>query len=390
MTQFQRAQAMLEEKLFGVSLKKQELAARVNAHFEKHGIATNGGGNGGGDDNSGGGSGDSGSGGDRGGRGIERVDLDDRFVAHDVRSGNSSGTPTASNSVESVKRNQIYVAAEDRGMRNSNSNGSNSNSVSSNRSGGGKDYRTSIDVRAPNSATQPNRSQQQLQQQQSQRRRNQQQQQLPKQGSMRNSSRRGSVDSDHSLILQQQQQQQQSRRQRNDSRPSSSSSSHNNSSQRQRLQPDMFDEITVEEEGIHQMPNGRSTTSITVNSNSREGGSLRGGGGKGRGGGGGSGSGLVNHINVVKRGLSQREVVNQWSNAENPRNDNNNNNNNNQNNNNNTRPLVPDASTLTTTILVRKSRPTLGIAVEGGANTRQPLPRVISIQNNGCAATEVS
>ena len=31
-------------------------------------------------------------------------------------------------------------------------------------------------------------------------------------------------------------------------------------------------------------------------------------------------------------------------------------------------------------VIVRKSKPTLGIAVEGGAGTRQPLPKVIKIQ----------
>ncbi|KAJ8300251.1 hypothetical protein KUTeg_021770 [Tegillarca granosa] len=32
-----------------------------------------------------------------------------------------------------------------------------------------------------------------------------------------------------------------------------------------------------------------------------------------------------------------------------------------------------------------KSKPTLGVAIEGGANTRQPLPRVINIQPGGSA-----
>ena len=31
-------------------------------------------------------------------------------------------------------------------------------------------------------------------------------------------------------------------------------------------------------------------------------------------------------------------------------------------------------------IPVYKTKPTLGMAIEGGANTRQPLPRVINIQ----------
>ncbi|KAJ1145777.1 hypothetical protein NDU88_012061 [Pleurodeles waltl] len=40
-----------------------------------------------------------------------------------------------------------------------------------------------------------------------------------------------------------------------------------------------------------------------------------------------------------------------------------------------------------TTALVRvvKSAPTLGIAIEGGANTRQPLPRIVTIQRGGSA-----
>ncbi|XP_030062174.1 whirlin [Microcaecilia unicolor] len=39
----------------------------------------------------------------------------------------------------------------------------------------------------------------------------------------------------------------------------------------------------------------------------------------------------------------------------------------------------------TALIRVRKSAPTLGIAIEGGANTRQPLPRVVTIQRGGSA-----
>ena len=31
-------------------------------------------------------------------------------------------------------------------------------------------------------------------------------------------------------------------------------------------------------------------------------------------------------------------------------------------------------------VTVYKKKPTLGIAIEGGANTRQPLPRIINIQ----------
>ncbi|KAK2156209.1 hypothetical protein LSH36_219g03059 [Paralvinella palmiformis] len=37
-------------------------------------------------------------------------------------------------------------------------------------------------------------------------------------------------------------------------------------------------------------------------------------------------------------------------------------------------------------IVVHKTRPTLGLAIEGGANTRQPLPRIINIQPDGAAA----
>ncbi|ELT89863.1 hypothetical protein CAPTEDRAFT_116140, partial [Capitella teleta] len=37
-------------------------------------------------------------------------------------------------------------------------------------------------------------------------------------------------------------------------------------------------------------------------------------------------------------------------------------------------------------ITIQKLRPTLGIAIEGGANTKQPLPRVIQIQKTGSAA----
>ncbi|KFQ13933.1 Whirlin, partial [Leptosomus discolor] len=36
-------------------------------------------------------------------------------------------------------------------------------------------------------------------------------------------------------------------------------------------------------------------------------------------------------------------------------------------------------------IRVSKSAPTLGIAIEGGANTRQPLPRIVTIQHGGSA-----
>ncbi|GIY81497.1 hypothetical protein CDAR_614561 [Caerostris darwini] len=36
-------------------------------------------------------------------------------------------------------------------------------------------------------------------------------------------------------------------------------------------------------------------------------------------------------------------------------------------------------------IIVKKSRPLLGIAIEGGADTTQPLPRIISIHNAGAA-----
>ncbi|RZF46015.1 hypothetical protein LSTR_LSTR004728 [Laodelphax striatellus] len=36
-------------------------------------------------------------------------------------------------------------------------------------------------------------------------------------------------------------------------------------------------------------------------------------------------------------------------------------------------------------ITVRKTKPLLGIAIEGGANTRHPLPRIINIHENGAA-----
>ncbi|KAG8174357.1 hypothetical protein JTE90_022545 [Oedothorax gibbosus] len=36
-------------------------------------------------------------------------------------------------------------------------------------------------------------------------------------------------------------------------------------------------------------------------------------------------------------------------------------------------------------IIVKKTRPLLGIAIEGGADTTQPLPRIISIHNAGAA-----
>ncbi|XP_037340789.2 whirlin isoform X2 [Pungitius pungitius] len=44
--------------------------------------------------------------------------------------------------------------------------------------------------------------------------------------------------------------------------------------------------------------------------------------------------------------------------------------------------LLEPTSTL---VRVAKSAPTLGIAVEGGANTRQPLPRIVTIQRGGSA-----
>lgn len=44
--------------------------------------------------------------------------------------------------------------------------------------------------------------------------------------------------------------------------------------------------------------------------------------------------------------------------------------------------LLEPTSTL---IRVRKSAATLGIAIEGGANTRQPLPRIVTIQRGGSA-----
>ncbi|KAK7067978.1 hypothetical protein SK128_014164, partial [Halocaridina rubra] len=36
-------------------------------------------------------------------------------------------------------------------------------------------------------------------------------------------------------------------------------------------------------------------------------------------------------------------------------------------------------------VVVKKTRPNLGIAIEGGADTRQKLPRVINIAANGAA-----
>lgn len=38
-----------------------------------------------------------------------------------------------------------------------------------------------------------------------------------------------------------------------------------------------------------------------------------------------------------------------------------------------------------TVVRVKKSAATLGIAIEGGANTRQPLPRIVTIQRGGSA-----
>ncbi|CAG9814383.1 unnamed protein product [Phaedon cochleariae] len=36
-------------------------------------------------------------------------------------------------------------------------------------------------------------------------------------------------------------------------------------------------------------------------------------------------------------------------------------------------------------VTVRKTKPILGIAIEGGANTKHPLPRIININENGAA-----
>ena len=36
-------------------------------------------------------------------------------------------------------------------------------------------------------------------------------------------------------------------------------------------------------------------------------------------------------------------------------------------------------------IRVNKLKSTLGLAIEGGAGTKQPLPRIINIQETGCA-----
>ncbi|XP_061166809.1 whirlin-like [Saccostrea echinata] len=36
-------------------------------------------------------------------------------------------------------------------------------------------------------------------------------------------------------------------------------------------------------------------------------------------------------------------------------------------------------------VIIYKTKPTLGVAIEGGLNTRQPIPKVISIQHGGSA-----
>ncbi|XP_062610143.1 whirlin-like [Saccostrea cucullata] len=36
-------------------------------------------------------------------------------------------------------------------------------------------------------------------------------------------------------------------------------------------------------------------------------------------------------------------------------------------------------------VMIYKTKPTLGVAIEGGHNTRQPIPKVISIQHGGSA-----
>ncbi|ENN72998.1 whirlin-like [Dendroctonus ponderosae] len=36
-------------------------------------------------------------------------------------------------------------------------------------------------------------------------------------------------------------------------------------------------------------------------------------------------------------------------------------------------------------VMVKKTKPILGIAIEGGANTKHPLPRIININENGAA-----
>ena len=35
-------------------------------------------------------------------------------------------------------------------------------------------------------------------------------------------------------------------------------------------------------------------------------------------------------------------------------------------------------------VIIYKTKPTIGIAIEGGFNTRQPVPKIISIQVNTC------
>ena len=407
-SQFQRAQAMLEEKLFGVSLKKQELAARVNAHFEKHGYAAEGGG--GNED-------------DEGGRGSDQVV--GREVGRKIsnvnerRSNHSSDQDTPTASIESVKRNQIYDTSSNRNDSGGERSGERSRDGSryderrgergrrdgeggEDRRGGRGEHLSSVDVSSPNPEL--------IQQLRKNLQRNGGNSGRAvghggRSGSSRNSSRRGSVSIDrenndshdykqkdrfHTGAKRQQQRQPQQRQQ-------SQQSPHS----------EMLDEITVEEEGIQQFPASDQsrrphTTSINVTN------APRGGGGGGRGNRGGEG--LVNHINIVKRGFSQRHTDDDgnrgrggYDDDDHDDRDHRTNNNNNTKNNNNivpntnnnpnrrlsgSLPLSTDSS-LTTTILVRKSRPTLGIAVEGGANTRQPLPRVISIQNNGCAGNEV-
>lgn len=41
--------------------------------------------------------------------------------------------------------------------------------------------------------------------------------------------------------------------------------------------------------------------------------------------------------------------------------------------------VVPDRHTGNLHITVKKTKPILGIAIEGGANTKHPLPRIINI-----------
>lgn len=49
------------------------------------------------------------------------------------------------------------------------------------------------------------------------------------------------------------------------------------------------------------------------------------------------------------------------------------------------KPGITKEQFITKVVTIKKSKPTLGIAIEGGAHTRQPLPRIINIQPGGSA-----